>query len=84
MEEQTHSPPLFAMSVWLITLSELDKKKKKRRIDCRAARKKDYQPLECLGMCVRPGCAIPQNKIPVIEMLLITETMETEEDRKRR
>ncbi len=32
---------------------------------------KDYQLQECLGMGVRPGRAIQQNKIPVIELLSI-------------
>lgn len=42
-----------------------------RRQKRRAARRKDYQLQECLGICVRPGRAIEQNKIPVIEKLSI-------------
>lgn len=48
-----------------------NRKYKNRRQRCRAAKRKDYQLQECLGICVRPGCAIQQNKIPVIEMLSI-------------
>lgn len=44
-----------------------------RRQRCRAAKRKDYQLQECLGICVRPGRAIQQNKIPVIEMLSIAQ-----------
>ncbi len=42
-----------------------------QRQRCSAARKKDYQLQECLGICVGPGRATQQNKIPVIEILSV-------------